>query len=98
MATSRPSLSKKYPAFELLSCFVDCNGNEYLIAYNIKTGTYAWLQNDMELENPFEHSVAVYGFYRFHDALSGLIHNRQFNGSFITGTQSARIVHVEEAL
>jgi len=98
MATSRPSLSKKYPAFELLSCFVDCDGNEYLIAYNIKTGTYAWVQNDMELENPFEYPIAMYGFYRFHDALSDLMSNIQFNGIFITGTQSIRIVHVEEAL
>jgi len=98
MATSRPSLSKKYPAFELLSCFVDCAGNEYLIAYNIKTGTYVWVQNDMELENPFKHSIGAYGFSRYQAALMDLIECRTFHGFFITGTQSIRIVHVEEAL
>ena len=98
MATSRLSLSKKYPKYELLSCFHDNHGNTYYIARSLETGGYSWILNDWELENPFMTSIGAYGFCRYHDALVDLMECRVFHSSVITGTNDCAICHVKEAL
>lgn len=98
MATSRPSLSKKYPKFELLSCLVDSDGNLYYIARNLETGGYSWILNDWELENPFMTSIGAYGFCRFHDALKDLMECRELHGCSISGTHDIAVCFVQEAL
>lgn len=98
MATSRPSLSKRYPDFELLTCFAAEDGIEYFIFRDLKDYTFGYVQVDLELDNPFDHGVAVYRLPNYMSAVSHLFDYRVFNNSGIVRSVDTRICYVSEAL
>ena len=94
MATSFPRTSERYPNYELLSCFVDDDGNEYFIYRDLTNYTFGYVLVDYELDNPFDSDVYAARFQNYMSAVSALFDYRIFNSSGIRGTLHNRIVDI----